>query len=755
MRRIVLVAIVLSLSCRRSPPPKPSTLEDPLLPGIGSPSEPFDRELRAAIAGRGASYKPRTRHLNRDGDALYVNRLIRETSPYLLQHAHNPVNWYAWGDDAFERAKREGRLVLLSIGYSTCHWCHVMERESFEDEEVARYLNEHFVAIKVDREERPDVDGVYMSAVQAMTGRGGWPMTVLLTADRRPFFGGSYLPREQFLAILREMVELQARDPGSLVAQGDTVVAHLARVAARPPPSDVPGPDAIVDAVQRQVRGFDPVHGGFGRAPKFPRPAALELLLHYYRRTQDAGALRVVTTTLERMAAGGIRDQLGGGFHRYATDAAWLVPHFEQMLYDNAQLAILYLDAHQATGREEFAEVATGILDYVLRDLTSPEGLFYSATDADSPTPDGGEEEGRFFTWTPAEIEAAAGPHAAALIAYYGVTAAGHVDGRSVLHVAGAPTSASDLAEGRRRLLAARGSRPRPHRDDKIVTSWNGLAISALSRGALVLDRSDYAAAARRAADRLLAAVRGTDGRLRRTYSGGEARHPATLDDCAFVIQGLLDLFDATSEPRWLDEALALQRQLDTHYLDRIGGYYMTADDAELLLIREKPTYDGAEPSGNSVALLNLLRLDTLTGDARWRQRAEAGLGAFAGDLLSGTASPKLLVALDRYHDSPLEVILVASRDRADLAPLLGVVRRTYAPNAFLVAATDGAELDEIARIVRPADTKRALRDEPTAFVCERGSCQMPTGDPAVLAAQLARPRPLLADRSPPALSVP
>jgi hypothetical protein len=523
-----VLAIAIVVACDRKPSPAraPEQSPEPTLPGITTPSAELDRDLRSVLAAKGPAYRPRTRHLD-GATPRYVNRLIRETSPYLLQHAHNPVNWYPWGDEALGRARREHRPIFLSIGYSTCHWCHVMERESFEDEDVARVLNASFVCIKVDREERPDLDQVYMEAVQAMTGSGGWPMTTILAPDGKPFFGGTYFPRDQLLAIVREVDDKWRRDPSQLTAAGDRVAVHLVAANARPAPSDVPPPGAIVDAVRTLARGFDRTWGGSGSRTKFPQPAVLDLLLRYHRRTSDAAALDHVVRTLDRMAAGGIRDHVAGGFHRYATDRAWRVPHFEKMLYDNAQLAIVYLDAAKAARRDDFAAVATEILDYLMRDMTSPQGGLWSATDADSLVPSGDEVEGYAFTWTKSEIEAAAGDDAAALIAFYEVAGAGEIEGRHVLHT---PYPASQiaaqlgiteaalrdrLARGRRALYAARMRRAQPHLDDKILAAWNGLAISAFARGALVSDRADYARAARQAATFVLVQLRGSDGRLR------------------------------------------------------------------------------------------------------------------------------------------------------------------------------------------------------------------------------------------------
>ncbi|HSA20182.1 MAG TPA: thioredoxin domain-containing protein, partial [Myxococcota bacterium] len=632
--------------------------------------------LAEALRAKGPGYAPRTRHLEPDGSPTYTNRLILETSPYLLQHAHNPVDWYTWGDAAFARARAESRPVFLSIGYSTCHWCHVMERESFEDEEIARILNEHFVAIKVDREERPDIDALYMNAVLLFSGSGGWPMTVFLTPDRQPFFAGTYFPPRDgergatygLLSLLRALRDEYARAPARIATAARLATERLQATARPAPPGAVPGVAAIQAAVAELARGFDPNHGGFHAAPKFPMPTTLELLMRHHRRSGDAQALSMLVRTLERMAAGGIHDQIGGGFHRYATDDAWLVPHFEKMLYDNAQLAVVYLEASQLTGREDFAQVARGTLDYVLREMSDPAGGFYSATDADSPVPGAGREtEGWYFTWTPRELEATLGPDLSRVAAaYYGVDAQGQLEGRSVLHTprppdqvaAGLGLSPAEvrtaLARARQELYAARQRRPPPARDGKVIAAWNGLMISALSRGAQVLGEPRYAERAARAAGFVLGHMRSGQG-LDRTWMSGVSRNPGTLSDHACLVQGLLDLYETSHDVSWLSAALALQRHLELHFWDEAhGGYYQTSDQHEELLVRGRADADGAEPSGNAVAILNLLRLAELTGDDHLRDLAARALRAAAAQLERGLGAAKLLCALDHDLDGPV-----------------------------------------------------------------------------------------------------
>ena len=724
------------------------------LPG----TEPFDpalsAQLRAALDAQGPTYRPRTHHFLGSGTPKYINRLILETSPYLLQHAHNPVSWRPWGEAAFAAATALGRPVLLSVGYSTCHWCHVMERESFEDEEIAEFINSHFVAIKVDREERPDVDNVYMTAVQLMTGRGGWPMTVVMTPDGRPFFGGTYFPARDgdrgmqvgFLTILRRLYEAFKQEPEKVVASADRLSKALAQVSQRTPPEGMPGPTTFRAAAQALAQRFDPQFGGFGRAPKFPRPSTYELLLRYARRSGDAEALNIVTHSLTRMMRGGIYDHVAGGFARYSTDREWLVPHFEKMLYDNAQLVVLLIETYQATANADYAEVARETLDYVLREMTSPEGGFYSATDADSEG-----EEGKFFVWTPEEIEQVVGKKRARYVtAYFAVTPAGNFEGHNILHrprpdadvAASLGVSVDDLrteiAAAKTQLYEARERRVHPLLDDKIITEWNGQMISAFARAGFALSEPRYIAAAEKAAgfigDKLT-----QDGRLRRAFRNGEARHAAVLEDYAFVIAGLLDLYEATGAAQWFAEALRLQAVLDTHFVDKTnGGYFGTADDAPELLIRDKPIYDGAQPSGNSVTALNLLRLHTFTTDPRFANLAERVLFAFGQTLIDGAAeTPKLAVALDFYYDVAKEIAIVG--DGVGRDALQDVLRRTFLPNRALVIAPPNPKIPW-------SIDKRPLKDQPTAYVCLKQVCKKPTADPKELAAQVAEIEKISAD---------
>jgi uncharacterized protein YyaL (SSP411 family) len=694
----------------------------------------------------------RTRHRNADGSPRYTNRLATEPSPYLRQHAHNPVDWYPWADEAFAKARAEGKPIFLSIGYSTCHWCHVMEEESFDDEEVAAVLNERYVAIKVDREQRPDVDAVYMSAVQAMGHGGGWPLTVWLTPDLKPFYGGTYFPPRSGVRGARfGLVELLPRldaayreDSEQVAAAAADVVGRLARAAAPPPGDTLPDPTLLHGAVARLRADFDAEHGGFGAAPKFPSAATLELLLRYHRRTGDTGARDMAMRTLETMAAGGIHDQLAGGFHRYATDAAWRVPHFEKMLYDNALLATVYLDASQATGRPEFAAVTRRTLDWLARDMAAPDGGFYAAIDADSEG-----EEGRFYLWTPDDLAAVLDPSSARLAAaYFGVSG-----DRGVLRMAEAlaavaareglsPDEArATLDAAREQMLAARARRAPPHTDRKVIVAWNGLAISAFARAGGALADPAYTERARRAAEAVLGTIE--SGRLPRTLLDGVASGRGYLEDYAFFTAGLLDLFEATGDPRWLRSALALQGTLDAHFRDPAGGYFRTADDAERLLVREKPDFDGAEPSGNSIALGNLLRLHELTGDDRFRDGAEALLRAFGPALARAPqALPQMLCGVDFFLDRPKEIVLVTPPD-GGAEPLLAALRERFVPNRALVVVAEGAPQRALAATVPLVTEKAAQGGRATAYVCERRVCQRPTSDPDAFARELERVAPL------------
>ena len=723
-----------------------------------------DARRVTALRAKGPNYKPRTEHLNADGSPKYINRLIFESSPYLLQHAHNPVNWRAWGPEAFEAARSEDKPILMSVGYATCHWCHVMERESFEDEEIARYMNEHFICIKVDREERPDVDSIYMNAVHMLHGRGGWPMTIVMTPDKQPFFGGTYFPprdgvrgaRKGFLTVLRELSDSYTNDRANIVAKAVQVSRRLAASARAQPAAGVPGPEVIRQTAARFLQMHDTGNGGFGRQPKFPRPVTLDFLLRYYRRSKDERALNAVRLTLDKMAGGGIHDQAGGGFHRYAVDSIWLVPHFEKMLYDNAQLTMTYLAAYQITGNPEYARVARRTLDYVAREMRDTSGAFWSATDADSEG-----HEGTFFVWKPAELREVLGPELGDIaIRYWGVSDRGNFEHANILNVPRPPQDiarelglepaalAAKIQEAADKLYEHRKGRIPPLTDDKVLTAWNGLMVSAFARGAFVLGEPRYARLAKEATAFLLTRML-KDGRLLRTYRhGNEPRYNAYLEDYAFLGQGLIDLYEATGDVSYLQHALALHRTLLERYQDKVaGGFFQTSDDHEKLLVREKPDYDGAEPSGNSIAARNMLRLWEYTGDDTWRAATERLLRWSANRMQrGGRAVPAMLGALDHYLDDARQVIVVeASGDTesaaATTAALLDVIRTSYLPNRLLAQAP-GPEIAQLAQTIPAVKLKIPQGGRTTAYVCERGVCKRPTSDPAVLRQQLSEVRP-------------
>jgi len=702
--------------------------------GVEVYSEALRAELAAAWESRPPAYKPRTHHLLNDGSPRFTNRLFLESSPYLLQHAHNPVDWHPWGDEAFALANKLKRPVLLSVGYSTCHWCHVMEEESFEDEEIARYLNENYIAIKVDREERPDVDAVYMAAVQAISGRGGWPMTVWLTPDREPYYGGTYFPPRDgdrgvgagFLTLLKKLDEVY-KTRGDEVAQNAAVLIEQIRASLAPPPGgDLPGVDALNAAKDLYVSRFDAVNGGLQGAPKFPSSLPIRFLLRRWRATGDDNLLQIASLTAEKMARGGMYDQVGGGFHRYSTDAEWLVPHFEKMLYDNALLVGAYLELYQATGLEEFARTARETLRWIEREMTSPEGGFYSAADADSLNLEGEREEGFFFTWTPEEIRKSLGEDAAEVEELYGVSEQGNFEGRTILFRR-SEMGASEAA--REKLYSMRAERPPPLRDDKVLAAWNGLAISAHALASFVLDEPQYLESANRAADFILANMR-REGRLLRSHRNGQARHEAYLDDYAFLIAGLIDLYEVSGNPKRMRQAIELDQVLASNYEDADGGgFFLTGPSNETLLAREKPTYDGAVPTGNSVQALNLLRLYEFTTDESYRERAEKLFGAFSQVLKqSPSALSEMLTALELQLDETRQILIVTPGDRDEAEPFVRALAARFEPNRILAVVSEG-EIERHIGLVPLLEGKLALGGKTTAYVCKQRVCKLPATD--------------------------
>jgi uncharacterized protein len=677
------------------------------------------------------------------------NRLARETSPYLLQHARNPVDWYPWGEEALGRARREDRPILLSIGYSACHWCHVMERESFEDEKIASVMNENFVCIKVDREEHPDVDMIYMNAVQIMTGSGGWPLNVFLTPSLKPFYGGTYFPPEErhgmpsFRAVLERVARVFREQRDRVESSGDQIAGYVARMGETTPSAEVLGKEPLEDALQDFKVRFDDRFGGWGPAPKFPNAAGISLLLRLHRRLRDPAALRMAELTLEKMARGGMYDQLGGGFHRYSTDARWLVPHFEKMLYDNALLVPAYLEGFQVTSRPLFARIARECLDYVERVLTSPEGGFYSSQDADSEG-----VEGEYYVWTPeAVMETAGAEGGKAFCAFYDVRAGGNWEGRSILNVpreadAAAKEAGVDpgrleaiLGEARTRLLERRNFRVPPGLDDKILCSWNALMISAMARGHQVLEEPRYLRRARAAARFLLEKMRSPAGVLLRTCRKGSARLDGSLDDYAFLAAALVDLYESDFNPLWIREARALvARMVDQFWDEAAGGFFFTRSDQEHMITRSKTGYDGALPSGNSAAALALLRLGRLTGDEDLGVRAGKILRAYRdamGQMPAGFSA--MMCAYDFHGGEAREVAIVGKEDSPSTQEMLRAVRGRFLPHKVVAFSPDDSPAPGTSSEIPLLEGKAALGGKTTAYVCQGFHCKAPTHDAEML----------------------
>ena len=701
-----------------------------------------------------------------------ANRLAHETSPYLLQHAHNPVDWFPWGEEALSKARSEDKPILLSIGYSACHWCHVMERESFEDEDTAALMNEGFINIKVDREERPDLDSIYMRAVQASVGRGGWPLTAFLTPDGRFFYGGTYFPpeprfgmpsfrqvldsvqsafrgrrgeiekgAEQLLSVLRGIPPSSSgREGPGTTGSGESIETTregLEGLLARE------GPKVLDNAAGYLAREFDPVHGGFGPAPKFPQPVTLEFLLRYFDRSGDPAVLEMVRTTLRSMSRGGMRDHLGGGFHRYSVDERWLVPHFEKMLYDNGLLARVYLHAYQITGDRELRDTVTSTLDYLLADLTDPEGGFYSARDADSEG-----EEGVFYIWRPEELESVLGAEESPLFARaYGVSAGGNFEGRSILYRSrsfdslaetegiGLEELSSRLARAREELRRARDLRDPPFRDEKVLVAWNSFVLRALAEAGLTLDRPDYLDAARRNADFLLRSMR-LGGRLHRSWKDGRSKIPAFLEDFAGLGNALLTLHETTLEPRWLEEAKHLAEQVvELFWEDDDGLFFDAALDGETLVVRPREAMDSATPSGNSLAIELLLRISAFFGVEEFRRIA---LRALLAELEAASRFPsafgRFLSATSLALNPPLEVVVVGITEAAETKALLGVVGGLYLPSRVVT----GGDPDHSPPLPL-LEGRDAREGRATAYVCREFACSAPIHDPEYLGLELAK----------------
>ena len=768
--RALLAALLAG--CLEPPPEaaaEPATEEEAatsfaLNPGAEARPPALAAALDAAWVARAPGYEPRTRHLQEEGVPKHMNRLFLESSPYLLQHAHNPVDWHPWADEAFASAKRLNRPVLLSVGYSTCHWCHVMEEESFEDEEIAAFLNANYICIKVDREELPDVDAVYMAAVYAIRKRGGWPMNVFLTPDREPFFGGTYFPprdgargnRPGFLTVLRNIHRSWTDNPAGIAGRAEKLTAAVRQRLAPTQlmPQGAVGPKTLESASGFVARSFDAVHKGMtSRSSKFPSQTPIRFLLREGKRAGDTGARGYARETLTAMAAGGIHDQVGGGFHRYSVDARWLVPHFEKMLYDNALLVVAYVEGWQATGDPVLLDVARTTLDYVEREMLAPGGAFYSATDADSANPEGHREEGWFFTWTPAEMAALLPPDDVALArTVWGVGDRPNFEGRFIFSLpqplaSHVPALAPDIATLSRRLdgikttlYASRATRPPPLRDDKVITAWSSLMIEAFARYAQAVGSEHHAQIAARAADFLLSEMR-TDGRLLRSWKDGRPGKSGVLDDYAFLCQALLDLFEVTGEARWLEEAIALDATIATVFEDtERGGWFLVSNDRTDLLAREKPDRDGAEPSGASVHLLNLLRLHEWTTNPAYAARADAAMTSYAPVLTRAPLSlSEMLMAVDWTLDRPDEIVIVVpdrAKDEA-VAKWTRALGARFLPNKVAVVLREG-QLSAASGLVPWLNGKKARGGSITAYVCEQGVCELPADTVAAFEAQLA-----------------
>ncbi len=687
----------------------------------------------------------------------YTNRLSQEKSPYLLQHAHNPVDWYAWNEEAFEKARKEDKPIFLSVGYSTCHWCHVMEKESFENEAIAQILNDHFVSIKVDREERPDVDQVYMQAVMAMSGSGGWPMSVFLTPDLKPFYGGTYFPPEDkwgkpgFATVLRSISDKWKEDRGVLLKSSEEISEFLkAQTQNKTEESKELTEDVLKKAFHQYESQYDAELGGFGPAPKFPRTPIVSFLLRYWKREGDVKAIEMSERTLQMMALGGMYDHLGGGFHRYSTDKKWHIPHFEKMLYDQALISKTYLEAYQATQNSFYADVVGDIFNYVLREMTSSEGGFYSAEDADSAADEDKPEdktEGAFYVWEESEIKKALGKKNAEIFNFaFGVLPGGNAEvdphgdfkDKNTLYVANLvegvakkfdrtePEILEILKSGRKKLFEQRRERLRPYLDDKVLTDWNGLMISSLAFGSRVLGDDNYKQAAMKAADFILDKLVTPEGRLLHRYRDGESGITGFIEDYAFFIYGLLDLYEATFEVRYLKEAIRLAQEMKRLFWDKEkGGFFFTASDAEQLISPMKEIYDGAIPSGNSMATLVLLRLNRMTMESDWNEDALKTLSAFSSEIeRMPSGYPQMLIALD-FSLGPNREVVLAAESAKDVQPMVDELFGSFLPNKVVLFHSD--KESKIEEVVPFIEGYLPMGGKPTAYVCQNFACQLPT----------------------------
>ncbi|MCK5164432.1 MAG: thioredoxin domain-containing protein [Desulfobacula sp.] len=697
---------------------------------------------------------PRTKHLDSNGKPKFTNRLALESSPYLLQHAHNPVNWYPWGEKAFEKARQLDRPILLSIGYSTCHWCHVMEEESFEDIEIATYLNEHYIAIKVDREERPDIDSIYMTAVIALQGSGGWPMTVFLTGDKKPFYGGTYFPARDgdrgtptgFLSILKKLNELYCTDRNSIKKAGSQISEYLKRASLPEPGKSLAGKDLIFQSIKNYKKRFDQINGGLAGQNKFPSSLPLGLLMRHYLTSKDKQVLDMITLTLDRMMTGGIHDHVAGGFHRYTTDSIWLTPHYEKMLYDNAQLAIAYTEAYQLTGNIKYKRISQKTLDYLLKEMQSPEGGFYSATDADSLTPCGEREEGYFFTWTIKEIDALFNERTSKIVRqYYGLREL--EDKRQILHISGqqdfitknfavSPEELENIIiKANQTLYKKRLTRSLPGLDDKIILSWNSLVISALAKAGFAFNEKKYIDAAIQTHAFVFKNL-WHDQKLFHSFKNKKRGHQGFLDDYAFLAAALIDLYEATFDIEWLLKAIDIDDLIQRKFEDKIpGGFFMTPADQKDLIIREKPSNDGAIPSGNAVAVMNLVRLYLYTDRPSYKERAENSLKYFSDALsklpehLSG-----MLLAIELLSRPGKEIVIITPRNgRQQANPFLNVLRNKFIPASVVIVAREGKDLDAKSKVLPHVRGRKTINGMTAAYPCKGKVCRLPVTDPCDL----------------------
>ncbi len=697
------------------------------------------------------------------------NGLIKEKSPYLLQHAYNPVDWFPWGEEAFEKARKEDKPMFLSIGYSTCYWCHVMEREVFENKEIAKLMNEKLVCIKVDREEQPDVDRIYMSSVQAMTGSGGWPLSVFLTHDLKPFFGGTYFPptshygKPGFRQVVQRISDLWKSEKKNIVESSNSITEYLTSQKQNTHNSPLTT-HLLTKAFEQFHQEFDPNHAGFGRAPKFPRPSIFNFLLRYYHQTKKNDAMDMSLQTLRKMAEGGMYDQLGGGFHRYSVDDQWRIPHFEKMLYDQAQLACSYLEAFQITQGKFFADVARNVLDYVLRVMTSPEGGFYSAEDAESAfTHEHPEEkeEGTCYLWTKEELEQVLGNNAKLFCFHFGIEEQGNAlsdpmrvfQKKNVLYVKYPIEETAKqfnltvdeveqtIASCKKLLFEKRELRPRPHLDDKVITAWNGLMISAFARAYQILKEEKYLSAALKATRFITKSLYNKEAKaLHRRYRDGEARFNGSLQDYAFLIQGLIDLYETSFDVHWLTTAINLTKQQIRLFWDETdGGFFDSQSNDSTLLVRMKEDYDGAEPTGNSITVLNLLRLAHITSNNDWKLKAEQTLNLFGSSLSTHPhVLPQMLVALDWMLSTPKEIILVGTTNSEETQLLLNEIHSRYIPYKVLLIV-DEKNRPSLEKILPFIKDMHPIDGKATAYICKNFACQLPTSDISVVREQLSK----------------